>query len=138
MTNKATARRFYDLYNAGDLAAIERELLAPQATFSSNGAPLMDVRAYRAFGQMWRDAFGDLTIDVLDQIEESDQVVSRLRARGRHSGELMGLPATGRTIDIAGISIDRFSEGMLIERSEVYDLFGMMQQLGALPSSATN
>ena len=47
----------------------------------------------------------------------------------------MGLPPSGKRISVAGITISRFEDGKVAEEWELYDMMGMMQQLGALPSS---
>jgi predicted ester cyclase len=51
---------------------------------------------------------------------------------GTHRGEFFGLVATGRRMEIAGISIERFDEsGRLVEEWPAYDILGAMKQLGA-------
>jgi predicted ester cyclase len=45
-----------------------------------------------------------------------------------------GIPATGRRVEVSGITISRIREGILIENWGNYDLLGMLQQLGVLPT----
>jgi predicted ester cyclase len=61
-------------------------------------------------------------------------VVTRWTARGTHQGETeeMG-PATGKRMEITGLSMERFSEGKVAESWDNYDALGMMQQLGMIP-----
>ena len=59
----------------------------------------------------------------------------RWTLRGTHDGELRrGIPATGRRVEVSGITISRIREGKLIENWGNYDLLGMLQQLGVLPA----
>ena len=52
-----------------------------------------------------------MSATVEDQIENGDKVVSRYTVRGTHEGDLMNMPPTGKTADVAGISIVRFENG---------------------------
>jgi predicted ester cyclase len=56
--------------------------------------------------------------------------------RGTHRGELMGIPATGRRVEVAGITIERLVGGKIVEHWRVTDEVGLLRQLGALPPTA--
>ena len=48
----------------------------------------------------------------------------------------MGMPATGRSVTVKGIDIIRFGEdGLAHEHWGVFDILGMMQQLGVVPEA---
>ena len=80
-----------------------------------------------------RAAFADLTVTVDDQIVEGDRDVVRWTARGVHSGEYLGVPATGRRLEQTGINIGRFENGRIVEEWSRADDVGMLRQLGVLP-----
>ena len=77
-------------------------------------------------------AFPDLhfTVDVV--VAEGDKVASRLTINATHNGEFMGLPPTGNQGSITGVDIFRIVGGKVVERWGNYDLFGLMQQIGAV------
>ena len=54
---------------------------------------------------------------------------------GTHDGELMGMPPTGKSVEIAGITIDRIADDKIAESWTCFDTLGMMQQLGAIPEA---
>jgi steroid delta-isomerase-like uncharacterized protein len=78
-------------------------------------------------------AFPDLRITTDDIIAEGDKVVARWTATGTHLGELMGIPASGRQISFAGMTVHRFADGKIAENWWTYDALGMMQQITAPP-----
>jgi steroid delta-isomerase-like uncharacterized protein len=78
-------------------------------------------------------AFPDLKMTVQDQIAEGDRVVNRVLLRGTQKGEYMGIPASGKTVEIGGIDIIRMVDGKAAERWGYFDDVTLMQQLGALP-----
>ena len=64
-----------------------------------------------------------------------DKLVARWSAHGTHTGELMGIPPTGKKVSIGGIAIDHFENGQSVELWEIFDQLGLMQQLGVIPMS---
>lgn len=65
-----------------------------------------------------------------------DKVVVRFTMTGTHLGPLMGVPATGRPIQLPGITILRFENGKCVERWSVADFLAVLGQIGALPPPA--
>ena len=79
-----------------------------------------------------RTAFPDLYFGIEEQIAEGDKVLTRFEWTGTHRGEFLGVPATGRSVRVWGMVIDRFEEGRIKETRIIMDIFGMMMQMGAL------
>ena len=79
-------------------------------------------------------AFPDLLATIEDIIASDDRAALRWSATGTHTGELMGIPPTSKSVTVTGIVIYRFEGGKAVEHWEVFDQMGMMQQLGVIPS----
>ncbi|MEZ5407696.1 MAG: ester cyclase [Acidimicrobiales bacterium] len=79
-------------------------------------------------------AFPDLSCTLEDVIAEGSKVMVRFIIRGTHLGTFRGLPATGRKIEMGGISLERCADGKIAEGWHYSDTLGMMQQLGMIPS----
>jgi predicted ester cyclase len=63
----------------------------------------------------YRDAFPDLTVTLDDLFTAGDKVVRRFTLRGTHQYSYLGVPASGRTVALRGLGIDRLAGGMLVE-----------------------
>jgi steroid delta-isomerase-like uncharacterized protein len=136
--NKAAARRFFELWEAGDTDQFD-QVVAEDAVDHDPQRPFPDDRgaeAARKTAEMFRAAFPDTTYTIEQQVAEGDLVVTRWVARGTHEGELMGIPATQKSVEVSGIAIDRFSDGKIAESWGNWDTIGLMQQLGAIPAPA--
>ena len=136
--NKAIARRALEVFGSGDLDALD-QLFGESAVDHDTQNPHGDIRGpegAKRTASMYRAAFSDLKITVEDQIAEGDKVVNRWTATGTQDGGLPGLPASGRTSTVTGISIDRIEGGKIVESWGNWDTLGMMQQLGAMPAAA--
>jgi steroid delta-isomerase-like uncharacterized protein len=80
-----------------------------------------------------RAAFPDLVFSIYEQISEGDKVVSRFEWTGTHHGEFLGVPATGRSVRVWGIVIDRLQQGRIKDTRILMDALGLMAQLGVFP-----
>jgi steroid delta-isomerase-like uncharacterized protein len=135
--NKTIDRRFFEeLLNTGD-PNVADEIVAPNYV-NHNPAPgeTTGPEGVKTFATLLRTAFPDGRFTVEDQIAEGDKVVSRFTTTGTHQGEFVGIPATGKRINITGISIHRVTGGQIQEGWLNWDALGMMQQLGAVPGGA--
>ena len=88
----------------------------------------------KMFASAFFAAFPDLHVHIDDMFTEGDKLVARWSGHGTHTGELMGIPPTGRQVSIRGTVIDRFENGQAVEIWEVIDQAGLMQQLGVIPT----
>ena len=85
--------------------------------------------------QMFRAAFPDMQARIDELIEAGDRVVVRYTVSGTHSGDGMGIPPTGKPVEVAGITMMRLAGGKLVEEFSVTDMLGMYQQLGLVPAA---
>lgn len=85
---------------------------------------------YRQSVVMMRTGFPDFRNPIDFVVAEGDIAVSYGRMTGHHTGDLMGLPPTGRAIDLVTMGALRFADGQAVERWGVADNMVMMQQLG--------
>jgi steroid delta-isomerase-like uncharacterized protein len=98
--------------------------------------PIRGKDGFQEFASSYLAAFPDGTITVDHQIAEGDFVATRWTGRGTNTGELMGMPPTGRQVTIEGITYSRVADGKAHEAWLIWDTLSMMQQLGAVPESA--
>jgi len=93
-----------------------------------------DREGFKAFVGINLGAFPDVKVTSDSLVAEGDKVVNRWTAIGTHTGELMGIPATGKRITMTGITIVRVADGKITEFWMESDQMGMMQQLGVVPA----
>ena len=135
MDHAATARRLYDRINAGDIDGFARNLADDFVEHEETPglAPTKD--GVQAFFRMQLAGFPDLRMEVEDVVADGARVVARVRFTGTHRGEFMGMPATGKSVDVQLIDMFRFGDdGLVREHWGVMDALAMMQQLGAVPA----
>lgn len=78
-------------------------------------------------------AFPNMSLTADDVIVEGDMAAKRWTVRGTHTGEWMGIPATGKEIVTTGNNVFRIVDGKIAECWAESDALGLMQQLGVIP-----
>lgn len=129
-----TTRRAYELINVGDIDGFG-ELMADDFVEHEETPGLAPTKGgVLEFFRMYTAAFPDLRMDPEEVLVSGDKTVTRARATGTHQGELMGIPPTGKSVDVKLIDIMQFNDaGMIREHWGLVDMLSMMQQLGAIP-----
>jgi predicted ester cyclase len=135
MSNADTLRRVFSLMDEKDDRSI-RQLLAPGFSAVISGGPPMGADEWADMGEMMYAAFADGKHTIDEILEIGDRVVLRGCFTGTHSGEFMGMPATGKKITVTFMNLDRFAGDKLIEHRAELDMAGLMQQLDAIPAPA--
>ena len=88
--------------------------------------------ANRQFWAAFFRAFPDLSATMEDSVISGDRVVGRFVYRGTHTGELMGIPASGKPVEMRSIDIWRVEDGIFVEHWDELNLLEVFQQIGAL------
>ena len=130
---KALVRRAI-AYNHG--AADEgSEIFAPDFVAYMPSKPPMGRRGLDQFIRHVTEGLSDFGYEIHDQIVQDDLVFNRVTARGVHTAELLGVPATCRSIEMRIINLFKVKDGRVVEQWAEPDLFGLLQQIGAIPSA---
>lgn len=67
-------------------------------------------------------------------LASGDKTVARVKASGTQNGEFLGMPASGKFVEVRLIDIMRFDDaGLVCEHWGVMDMLSLLQQLGAIP-----
>ncbi len=77
----------------------------------------------------WHDAFPDLRMSIRHLVAADDMVAVSLTFRGTHEGDWLGIPASGRQVEVEEMMFFRFDGGVLVEMWELFDDDGMKRQL---------
>jgi len=134
MDHEAALRHAFGLFNAGDIEGFGDSLAEDFLEHEPvPGIPPTKAGTKELLTGM-RAGFPDMRFDVEDILVDGDKVVVRLHVTGTQTGSFMGIPATGRKIDVAAIDIVRFADdGLAHEHWGVMDVMSIMQQLGVVP-----
>jgi steroid delta-isomerase-like uncharacterized protein len=131
--NEALVRRFIDeIFLHGNLDAVD-ELVAEDFTPHTWGPMEPGRDGLKAAIERVSQGLSDETMTIDDVVAQDDRVAVRLTSSATQTGELMGMPATGKRYEIGEIHWFRVADGRIAEHWHQADFLGMMRQLGAMP-----
>ena len=134
--NKALVRRSIEGENRADLGMVEDCYATNYVHHDPDNPAVRDWPGLKEAFLTYFAAFPDGYVVIDDLIAEGDKVVKRWTSRGTHQGEFAGIQATGKQVSFTGTTTYRLAGGKIVEAWWNYDLFGMLQQLGAIPAPA--
>jgi steroid delta-isomerase-like uncharacterized protein len=83
-----------------------------------------------------RAAFPDIEVTPEVMVAEDDRLAVRSTMRGTHEGDFMGIPASGKKVEVANYDFVRFENDQAVEHWGVIDSAALMEQIGAVPAAS--
>src|SRR5579859_275798 len=75
-------------------------------------------------------AVSDFQLQITNRVVHGNQLSAEWVATGTHSGDLPGMPATGRRFTLRGITISVRQDGKIVREAIYYDLDHLRRQIG--------
>ena len=128
--NKALVRQVIEYWNQRDLQAFFNVLAHEYVEH----LPIGDVSLehLKKYAHTFFTAFPDIQITLKYIVAEGDKVAVLVNWKATHCGEYMGIPATGKKIDIAVAFLVKIVANKWVEFWNVTDV-GLIKQLGKMP-----
>lgn len=134
--NKSLVRRWLTEFWGEGRYAVADEICAPDYTVHDPYEPDAPPgpEGIKEYAGHFHQAFPGLRITIEDLVAEGDRVAARWRAEGTHTGALGPIAPSGKHVTVQGADTYRIADGRLAEAWTLYDHFGMLQQVGAIPA----
>jgi steroid delta-isomerase-like uncharacterized protein len=127
-------RWFSEVMSEGKIEVID-ELCAPDYIehdpFPGTSADLAGLKD--SIGVI-RAAFPDIEVTADDMVLEGDRLAVRSTMRATHEGDFMGMPASGKKVEVSNYDFVRFENDQAVEHWGVIDSAALMEQIGAVPA----
>jgi len=95
--------------------------------------PVVGIDRAREFYANYLTGFSDTEFTMKETLAMGEKLAVYWNFRGTHTGLFFGIPATGRKVDIEGITLVRMENGKIAEERDFLDNLEFMQQLGIIP-----
>ena len=133
--NKALVRRFYDeVSNQGRIEVIDQICTPDFITHSPPSGTAPNPEGMKQMVGIVRSAFPDWNITVEEMISEGNTVVARITIRGTHTGDFLGIPATGKAFAVKGMDLLHVVDGRATEVWHYEEEGALWQQSSISPS----
>jgi len=126
-TNKALIHKWIDAWMVNDIDVLD-ELFAQDYTV--NGMRI-GVEGVKQAVQFLHTALADISAELHEMVAENDKVAIHWTIRGRHAGHFMGIPPTGKELELAGINIYQIVDRKITANHEQTNISEVIQRLKA-------
>jgi steroid delta-isomerase-like uncharacterized protein len=130
--NKAVVRNLYEALNAGDLSKFADGLADDVVEHEELPGLTPNKAGIVQFFQTIMAGVSGMRMNVDEMIAEGDRVSVRGVMSGKHTGEFMGVPATGNQLNVPLSDYFRIANGKIAEHWGVMDSGAMLMQLGVV------
>ena len=76
--------------------------------------------------------FSDAEFTIVDAFGQGDKIVKHWNFKGTHDGDFFGVPATGKRVDISGVTLVKMKAGRIAAEQDFMDLLDFYTQLGLM------
>jgi len=127
--NKIVIQRLYDAFSAGDLKVMDEVFAADVVDLLPLKEQTPGVEGFKERLIRLRKTFPDLRFTIETMIAEGDMVAEKSTLHGTHLGKFMGVPATGKKVTGNMMAFSKFSDGKVVERGRIINVFDMVRQI---------
>ena len=128
-------RWFEEVWNNGRADVID-EMLDPNVVLHGladpSGNEVRGAEAFKSFYKGFRAGLPDIQVIIEDTVSEGEKVVTRCTVKATHTGDGLGVSATGNTVEFTGMCMTIEKDGRVVECWNSFDFLTMMQQIGLI------
>lgn len=128
----ALLARRADAWRRRDAAALAADHARDGIVVSPTGGVLEGREQIERIYRLWFTAFPDLVFDVTDTVVDGNTVVLLATITGTHAGDFLGLPASGRHVQVGTALVYKLHECEIAHERRILDFTGVLVQTGVL------
>ncbi len=119
-----------DIVNKGQIELINDKNFDPNVVQINNTGNLEGITAFRDYYQNFLTGFSDIKFTVKNIFGQDNKIVKHWNFTGKHTGDFFGIPATGKRVDVEGVTLVKMKDGRIAQEQDFMDNGVLMQQLG--------
>ncbi|MGJ8592468.1 MAG: ester cyclase [Aquaticitalea sp.] len=119
-----------DIVNKGQIDLINDKNFDTNITQINASGNIVGIADFKAYYQNFITGFSEIKFTVIDAFGQGDKIAKHWRFEGKHTGDFFGIPATGNSVNMEGVTLAKMKNGKIIQEQDFLDNSVMMQQLG--------
>lgn len=122
-----------EIINKGKLDMIDQKMFEDNVVLVSSPNNIVGIEAFKEYYKNFLVGFSDIKFTVVDAFGQDDKIVKHWKFEGKHTGEFFGIPATGKDVNVEGVTLVKMKNGKIAQERDFMDNLEFMQQLGIIP-----
>jgi len=127
---KMYASTWDEIINHGKLDLINDKNFDKEITLISSPENVVGIENFKAYYSNYLTGFSDIKFTVIDVFGQGNKIIKHWNFKGKHTGNFFGIPATGKTVNVEGVTLVKMKNGKIAQEQDFMDNWVFMQQLG--------
>jgi steroid delta-isomerase-like uncharacterized protein len=123
-----------EIINNGNLDYFNEDNFDANITLIMSPENVVGIEAAKEFYSNYITGFSNVEFTVENIFGQDDNLMKQWNFKGTHTGNFFGVPATGKSVDLNGVTIATIKNGKIAQEQDFFDNMGFMQQLGIVSS----
>lgn len=120
------------IVNERQIDKINDKNFDPNVVLVSSPENIVGIDAFKAYYQNYLTGFSDISFTIHDAFGQGDKIVKHWNFKGKHTGDFFGIPATGKSVDVDGVTLVKMKNGRIAREQDFLDNMAFFGQLGLL------
>ena len=124
-----------EIINKGKLDMFNDSNFTKDVIMHASPTDIKGIDSARSYYANYLTGFSNITFTIKDVFGQGEKLVKHWNFKGTHTGNFFGIPATGKTVSLDGVTLVRMSNGKIAEERDFFDNLEFMTQLGLMPAA---
>ena len=122
-----------DILNKGEIDLINTKYFDTNIELITNPENVVGIADFKAYYQTFLTGFSEIDFTIVDIFGQDNKIMKHWNFKGKHTGDFFGIPATGKSVDIDGVTLVKMQNGKITQEQDFMDNLTFMSQLGINP-----
>ena len=123
-----------EIINNGNLELFNESNFTNDVTLLMSPENVVGIDNVKDFYNNYLTGFSNIKFTIVDVFGQNDKIVKHWNFKGIHSGDFFGISATGKTVNIDGVTLVKMKNGKIAQEQDFMDNVVFMKQLGLVSS----
>ncbi len=122
-----------EVINGRQIALINSDSFDENVTaVGTSTGDIVGLENFKNYYNNYLTGFSDAEFTIVDAFGQGDKIVKHWNFKGTHDGDFFGVPATGKRVDISGVTLVKMKAGRIAAEQDFMDLLDFYTQLGLM------
>lgn len=122
-----------EIINKGKLGMFNDSNFTKNVVMHASPADVVGIDSAKAYYANYLTGFSNIIFTIKDVFGQGDKLVKHWNFKGTHTGVFFGIPATGKQLNLDGVTLVRMENGKIAAEQDFFDNLEFSQQLGLIP-----
>lgn len=119
--------------NGRQIALINADYFDQDVTaVATSAGDVVGLENFKNYYNNYLTGFSDAEFTIIDAFGQGDKIVKHWNFKGTHDGDFFGVPATGKRVDVSGVTLVKMKAGKIAAEQDFMDLLDFYTQLGLM------